>query len=55
MVPYNFLSENDTKQLFYMHNHWVPSSCIQERGENIPAEESFNVEKRIKEMYGYTS
>jgi hypothetical protein len=36
-------------------SHWVPSSCIQERGENIPAEESFNVAKRIKEMYGYTS
>jgi hypothetical protein len=30
-------------------------SCIQERGENIPPEESFDVARRIKEMYCYTS
>jgi hypothetical protein len=28
---------------------------MQERGENIPAEESFDVARRIKEMYCYTS
>jgi predicted metal-binding protein len=28
---------------------------MQERGENIPSEESFDVARRIKEMYCYTS
>jgi actin-related protein 3 len=28
---------------------------MQERGEHIPPEESFDVARRIKEMYCYTS